>query len=38
MNCSCWFITKWQDATVGIKAMINASKFFEVASNAMWFA
>jgi hypothetical protein len=38
MNCSCWFIAKWQNATVGIEAVIHASKFFEITCNAMWLA
>jgi hypothetical protein len=38
MNCSRWFVTKWQDATVGIEAVVNTSKFFEITSNTMWFA
>jgi hypothetical protein len=38
MNRTCWFITKWQYATVGIETVINAGELFEVASNPMWFA
>jgi hypothetical protein len=38
MDCSDWFLSKWKDSAVGVEAVINPCKFFQVSSDAMWFA